>query len=268
MNPSESTENEDFSSYLYEVFYTDQTPQSEVKKVVNLLIQLEADKQIKHNIIIPKSEEELNSIADEIRIAATKHAFRVVSGGGAALVLSGTKKMNFPHGPILIVRKDGNIERVYPSGEQGIKGSRITAFDYLRRIIRGEDIFQGTQNERTFTENDLRNLVINSPRIIEEGLIFHDLEVDVESAIIDLVMIDKNKNHLLLEFKLTAKDRTIGQVTRYNLEYYANKYGISQNKIRRGIVTLSVSGQIIEACKNNQIELHIIQSKNYGFNQI
>ncbi|MFW9924970.1 MAG: endonuclease NucS domain-containing protein [Candidatus Thorarchaeota archaeon] len=265
MNSTILNENEDFSSFLYEVYFNEHTPQTEVKKVMNLLVQLEADKQIKYNVINPKSDEELNSLADEIRIAATKHTFRVVSGGGAALVLSGTKKMNFPHGPILVIRNEGNIVRVYPSGEQGIKGSRITAFDYLRRITRGDDILQDYHEERTFSENDLRNLVINSPRVLEEGLSFHDIEVDVGSAIVDLVMIDKDKNHLLLEFKLTAKDRTIGQITRYSIENYAAKLNIPVEKIRRGIVTLSVSGQLIEACQTNQIELYIVQAKNFGF---
>ena len=89
--------------------------------------------------------------------------------------------------------------------------------------------------------------------------------MSLDSAIVDLVLIDKNKNHLLLEIKLDAKDRTIGQVSRYNIVDYAKKKGIDPKNVRKGIVTLSYTGQIEKACKENKIELFILKFENIGY---
>ena len=69
----------------------------------------------------------------------------------------------------------------------------------------------------------------------------------------------------MLEFKLNANDKTIGQIARYNYESYSKLMNIPLNKIRKGIVTLNYTGQIIEACKENNIELYILKFNNCGY---
>jgi len=188
-------------------------------------------------------------------MASQRGKFRVVSKGGAALAISGKKKLNHIHGPILLIRKESIIIDVYPKGKQGLKGSRISTVTFLKQAVESDDLLVEDIDDLSFTEQNLRNLIINQPMLLEEG------------AIIDLVMIDKKGNHLLLEFKLSTKDRTIGQITRYNFDTYAELYNLPKEKIRKGIVTLSVTGQLVDACKTNNIELYVVKTDNLGISK-
>ncbi len=261
MNDSESSHSIEFELY----YILDITPAKEIEYAYQLLQKLKESKKIDFKTYKSISDKESRELEEEIRIAATRGKFKVVSGGGAALVLSGSKKLNHLHGPILIVRRDQKVVQVYPRGEPGLKGSRISTNDFLSEALNTntDDFFD--IDLKTFTEQDLRNLVIRRPSLIEENLTFVDVEVNIDSAIIDLVFIDAENNHLLLEFKLNAEDKTIGQVTRYNLDSYAKLMKIPKNKIRKGIVTLGFTGQIQEACKSNNIELYVLKFENIGF---
>ena len=250
----------------FELYYKESiTPTEELHQSLKMLDDIRKKKSIEFQVFTELSENDEENLKDEIRIAATKLKFKVVTKGGGALVISGSKKLNYQHGPILVVRSNQKIIEVFPRGDPGSKESRWTAIDFLSNYLRGDLAITDVLVGQKFLEEDLRNLIISTPGIIELGLIYHDVEVEIESSRIDLVLIDKKGNHLLLEFKLNATDQTIGQVTRYNLEYYSQKFSISKEKLRRGIVTLSVTGQIKEACKTQQIELYVIRSTNYGF---
>jgi len=241
------------------------TPNSELDKAKNLLNQLQETKGLTFKIISSLTERASMKLRDEIAMASQRGKFRVVSKGGAALAISGKKKLNHLHGPILLIRKLGFVIDVYPKGKQGLKGSRISTTSFLKQAVDSDDLLVEDIDDLSFTEQHLRNLIINQPMLLEAGLIFHKVEVSIDSAIIDLVLIDKQGNHLLLEFKLNAKDRTIGQITRYNFDTYTKLYNLPKEKIRKGIVTLAVTGQLIEACKTNNIELYIIRLDNLGF---
>ena len=250
----------------YELYYQPElTPEEDVDAVLKLLEQIKKERSINYKICTDLKDEEIEDILDEIRSAALKGKFRVVSRGGAALAISKTKKLNFLHGPILIVREGRRAINVFPKSDSGSKGSKKTALDFLKNVVSDESSNAAYFSEIDFSEEDLRNLIIKFPGIIEEELEYFDIEIDVGSAVIDLVMKDKKGNHLLLEFKLEVKDATIGQLTRYNIESYSKLYEIPKSKIRRGIVTLSYTGQIIESCKTNKIELYIINSSNLGY---
>ncbi|MHA1124694.1 MAG: endonuclease NucS domain-containing protein [Candidatus Heimdallarchaeota archaeon] len=250
---------------LYELYnIPNVTPEEETGESKLLLEQLRETKGLTFTIISSITELDTKKLLGEIAFASQRGKFKVVSKGGAALAISGKKKLNHIHGPILIIRKEGIIIDVYPKGKQGLKGSRISTLTFLKQAIESDGLLVEDIDDLSFTEQHLRNLIINQPMLLEDGLKFHKVEVSIDSAIIDLVMIDKDDNHLLLEFKLSTKDRTIGQITRYNFDSYSQLYDLPKDKIRKGIVTLSVTGQLLDACKTNNIELYIIKSENLG----
>ncbi|MHA1244868.1 MAG: endonuclease NucS domain-containing protein [Candidatus Heimdallarchaeota archaeon] len=253
---------------LYELYVIPGiTPVEETDESKLLLKQLQETKGLTFNIISSINDLDTKKLLSEIAMASQRGKFRVVSKGGAALAISGKKKLNHIHGPILLIRKESIIIDVYPKGKQGLKGSRISTVTFLKQAVESDDLLVEDIDDLSFTEQHLRNLIINQPMLLEEGLVFHKVEVSIESAIIDLVMIDKKGNHLLLEFKLSTKDRTIGQITRYNFDTYAELYNLPKEKIRKGIVTLSVTGQLVDACKTNNIELYVVKTDNLGISK-
>jgi len=250
----------------FNLYYSpEESPVDEVDKVLGLLEKVQQTKKIKFNIITNITENEYNKLKREISAAAGPGKFKIVSGGGAALTISKSKKLNFKQGPILVILYKDEIIRVCPYGEQGVKGSRISPFDFLTEIMNSKTDLFSDLDEKSFTEQNLRNLIIKKPSLLGEELEYLEVEVSLDSAIIDLVLIDTNKNHLLLEIKLDAKDRTIGQVSRYNIDDYAKKKDIDPKNVRKGIVTLSYTGQIAKACKENKIELFILKFENIGY---
>ncbi len=250
---------------VFNLYYNDETPDSEIIKVKELLQKLKELKSIKFNEIDSLSEKGRKELKDRIRNAATRWKFKVVSGGGAKLVISRKKKLNLQDGPILVVLKDDEIIRACPYGLAGVKGSKESPYRHLLEILNNETDYYPDLYDKSFTEQDLVNLIIKKPSLLEDGLDFLEEEVDLGTARIDLVFIDKDKNHFLVEIKLDAKDSTIGQVTRYNIENYSKKKRIPPEKIRKGIVTLSHTGQIVEACEENKIELFILDFKKIGY---
>ncbi|MBD3190033.1 MAG: DUF91 domain-containing protein [Candidatus Heimdallarchaeota archaeon] len=257
----------DSSNIVYELYYSPtETPKELVEEVKELLKKLQDKDDVVIEIFETIESAQQQLLEDEIRTAATRGKFKVVSGGGGPLAISGSsKKLNLINGPVLVIRRDGRIEEVFPRGIQGIKDSRISPIDFLKKSLFSEKPITERLDDISFTEKNLRNLIITSPSLIEEGLTLLDTEVEIDSAVIDLVLEDRQENHLLLEFKLTAKDQTIGQVTRYNYKEYSRKKNISPAKIRRGIVTLGITGQIIKACKTNNIELYLVKVENLGY---
>ncbi|MHA1154827.1 MAG: endonuclease NucS domain-containing protein [Candidatus Heimdallarchaeota archaeon] len=251
---------------IFELYYKEQiTPNDHLNHSVKLLDEIKSQKRIDYKIINDLTIEQEDDLKDEIRIAAGRWKYKVVTKGGGALVISGNKKLNYQHGPILVVRRNNKIIEVFPRGDPGSKESRWTTIDFLLAFQKEKSAITEVFRGKTFSENDLRNLIKGTPGIIENGLKYSDIEVEIESSRIDLVLIDKKNRHLLLEFKLNATDKTVGQVTRYNFDRYSEKFDLPKDSIRRGIVTLSVTGQIADACKEQNIELYIIKSKNMGF---
>ncbi len=251
---------------MFNLYYSrDESPNDEVQKTIDLLEKVKQAKKISYEIITKLSDNEYKKLKREISAAAGPGKFKIVSGGGAALAISKSKKLNFKQGPILVILFKDEIIRVCPYGEQGVKGSRINAFDYLTEILNSSSDVYAELDEKTFTEQNLRNLIIMKPSLLGEELEYLDVEVGLDSAVIDLVLIDKDRNHLLLEIKLDAKDKTIGQITRYNINDYSKRKDISPERIRKGIVTLSYTGQIVKACKENKIELFVLDFKNLGY---
>jgi len=255
-----------YQELLFKLYYSpDESPSEEVNYIIELLEKLKQTKKIKFEIITKLSEDENRKLKGRISAAAGPGKFKIVSGGGAALAISKSKKLNFKQGPILVILFKDEIIRVCPYGEQGVKGSRISPADYLTEILNSSSDVYSDLDEKSFTEQNLRNLIIMKPSLLGEELEYLDVEVILDSAVIDLVLIDKDENHLLLEIKLDAKDKTIGQITRYNINDYSKRKGISPQKIRKGIVTLSYTGQIAKACIENMIELFVLDFKNLGY---
>ena len=106
----------------FNLYYSpEESPVDEVDKVLGLLEKVQQTKKIKFNIITNITENEYNKLKREISAAAGPGKFKIVSGGGAALTISKSKKLNFKQGPILVILYKDEIIRVCPYGEQGVK---------------------------------------------------------------------------------------------------------------------------------------------------
>jgi RecB family endonuclease NucS len=91
--------------------------------------------------------------------------------------------------------------------------------------------------------------------MIEDDLKYKSREVEVDGGVIDMVFVDSEDNHMLVEIEIRGTDAAIGQVSRFPIPY-AKKFRISHEKTRKAIVCIEISESRIIACRENNIEVY------------
>ncbi len=197
------------------------------------------------------SEDEKRSLLESIREISRKNGFRVVSGGSGPLPISGSKKLSATG--ILLEFKNGRPYSVYPH-EKNRK--RIECTHRLNSLLQVDNISE-LKDEDSISEDDISRIITSFPRLIEDGLVFGDTEVEVNGGRIDAVFIDREGRHLLVEIELEAKDNAIGQVSRFK-KPYSGKMSLPETMIRLAIVCAKIGRSRLEACKSADIEVYKI----------
>jgi len=224
------------------------------KRIKTLLEKVKEKHQIEYKIFTSKQldEDSREDLLIQIRTASQRAKIRVTSKGGGILPISRSKKLNIDQIPILIRKEERKISQVFPH-EEGPKGSRIEINRYLEQLLEA-DTFQGFEKQ-VISEDDIWKFASNFPSKIEEGLKYHSREIEIEGGIIDMVFVDKQGNHVLVEVEIKATDAAIGQVSRFPIPY-AEKYNLPRESIRKAIVCIEITDSRIIACKENQIEVY------------
>lgn len=198
------------------------------------------------------SETDIEVILDQIRIASQRAKVRVSSKGGGMLPISRSKQLNLNQIPILLVMEHGRPWNIFPN-EKGGKGQRYEIGSYLERLLELDEIEEFEQ--QSLSEDDICRILANFPSMIEDNLKYESREVEVEGGVIDMVFIDSNDNHMLVEIEIKGTDAAIGQVSRFPIPY-AEKYSIPHEKIRKALICFEISESRIVACKENNIEVY------------
>ena len=220
----------------------------------NLLEKVKKKHQIDYKVINPDllDENSREELSNQIRTVSLRAKIRVKSSGGGALPISRSSQLNIDQTPILVVLEDDRPSMVYPH-EKGPKGQRFEVGSYLNRLLEVETV-QGFE-QQSISEEDICRILLNFPLMIEDGLKYKSREEEVKGGVIDMVFVDKEGKHMLVEIEITATDSAIGQVSRFPIPY-AEKYGIPRGRIRKAIICIDISMSRMVACKENNIEVY------------
>lgn len=130
-----------------------------------------------------------------------------------------------------------------------------TIFNQKKEILTDDETIETSEYSNTFAyEEDLKNYLAKNLDIIEPGLLLFEeegitgLEYNVGGKFIDILAVDKNKNLVVIELKVSRSyDRVIGQLLRYK-NWLQRKY-INENKKVRGIIIANeISEDLLIAC--------------------
>jgi Holliday junction resolvase-like predicted endonuclease len=213
------------------------------------------------------SESQREKIAADIRTIPPQIRGRVVSGGGMALALSGTKNLNLSNTPILVVMDSSDRPlAVFP---HALEGKVETVQDHLNRALEiGADA--ALQGKRVATEEILTELLSIAPSIIGEGLTVIGREYSTPTGTIDLLLLDSNKAPIVVEVEVTATEHAVGQVCKLAEGYLkslkqqakdeASKEG-QRPKVRKAIVCIKIKGMIHQACRSADVELYQVRAE-------
>ena len=239
----------------YILYVTPAIVSREVEQITNLLEGIRIKHTVSYKIVDGSqlSSEEKDELAATLRRISNKKRIRVRSSGGGILPISRSGAVNFGNIPILLVLEDERPIDVYPH-EAGAKGQKFDVLQHLNAILKVRHLDE-LRAEEVLSEQDISKMISFFPTLLEEGLEFVDTEVAVRGAQIDVVFKDKADKHVLVEIELKVTDAAIGQVIKF-LEPYSQRFGISPENIRRVLVCVDISENLVNTCKAEGIEVY------------
>ncbi|MDR6222863.1 DUF91 domain-containing protein [Methanococcoides alaskense] len=234
----------------FRYYVRDDTPVEVAESVLRTLQAVKEEHDCDYTIIKIEdlSENEQEDVLENIRILSRRNTIGVVSKGRGSLPIS--RKKNLSNVGILVHSRDGKDIAVYPN----VKNNKMTtAIQYLNLIMRSPNVEDALESKH-ISEDDISRMISSIPELIEPGLTFHEVEVEVEGGRIDAVFTDSQDKHFLIEIEINARDNAIGQVQRFKLPY-AEKYGVNVEDIRLGIVCADIDSSRMTACRGAGIEV-------------
>ncbi|MEA1984140.1 MAG: endonuclease NucS, partial [Euryarchaeota archaeon] len=204
--------------------------------------------QSTHQIVFLEDldDNEQEQLLETIRITSRKNGMGVVSKGRGPLPIS--RKHNLSNVGILVQFQDDRPVDVYPHVKNG---KRTDVLQHLNHLEDASDLDALMETEH-IREEDIARMIATFPELIEDGLNFHEMEVEVEGGRIDAVFINRNEKRLLVEIEITARDNAIGQVQRFRLPY-AGKYHLDKERVRLAIVCARISESRLQACRDRGV---------------
>lgn len=111
-------------------------------------------------------------------------------------------------------------------------------------------------------EKDLQNFLAKNLNIIESGLtlymdeVINGLEFPVGTRLIDILAIDKDRNYVVIELKVSrGYDRVVGQLLRY-IAWIRQNHAEENQKVRGIIIAREITEDLLLACsETNNIDL-------------
>ena len=184
-------------------------------------------------------------ILTDIRNIPPQIRGQVKSGGGRTLPISNSGRLNRSI-PVLLFYDGSKPVDVYPKDLKGVRYDIGSAF-------KSPGAAEGLGVEECIT-----TILSSMPQLLDSGLVIADTEFGTCSGIADLLFKDSRGLYMLVEVKETADQETVGQVLKQS-NGMKSKLGLLS--MRKAIVALRTSGNVLDACKAAGVELYLIESK-------
>ena len=192
-----------------------------------------------------------SEITNKIHSIIPQKRGAIVTSRGTPLPLSGRKKLNLGNTPILIVEDEERPTYVFPCRLGETYYDVNAGLAHLRANLPDLPPLSG------MNEKDLSEIIVKNPEILENGLRGPRLEFDSGAGIIDIVLIDKNERHVLVEVEREADDAPLGQILRL-CAAYEKKYSLPTGSVRGMIACMRAREFMQDAARRADIEIRII----------
>jgi hypothetical protein len=196
----------------------------------------------------------IKRIEDDIRSLPPQKRGTVVSKRNFALPLSNSKRLNLRNTPVLLARVARNVAYVFPC----LLGETYYNVQVgLEHLVKNLPIIEPLTGEM---EDDIKERILESFVSYEKGLILKGQEIDTGAGLVDIIFLDKNKKHVLVEVEREASDAALGQILRL-CAGYQKKFDIAQNLVRGIIACSRIHEFAKDAAKRAGIEIWLIGQK-------
>jgi hypothetical protein len=187
-------------------------------------------------------------VVSQIREVIPQERGSIVTSRNAMLPLSKSKNLNLGNTPVLLVKSKKKIVYVFPCriGEKyyDIMSGLSHLKTNLPNLIPLEGEMEGTILERIKKSSD----------ILEKDLTLIGEEQDTITGKADLVFLDSQKRHLIVEVEREATDKALGQILRLGAGY-EEKNKLSRDQVRIGIACARINRFVYTGAKRAGIEI-------------
>lgn len=192
---------------------------------------------------------DIEKLEEEIRTLRPQKRGTVVAKRKYPLPLSNSKKLNLRNTPILLVEsKDGNLEYVFPCLFGETYYSVLKGSDHLEACLPDLAPLSGDM-EDSIAVRFLSNLAE-----YEDGLTLLGREIETSAGLADMVLVDKNGKHMIVEVERDATEHALGQILRLSAGY-EKKFNLTRSQVRSLIVCARVHEFMREAASRADIEI-------------
>ena len=192
--------------------------------------------------LTPSEEDRL---LNDVRTPPPQTRGQVKSGRGRTLPITHSGRLSRDI-PILILYDGSKPTNVFPNDLQGVTRDLNMAFETPR------------WTETLGIEANIAAILLSKPELLGSKLELVDREFDTGSGVVDLLFVDPEGVHVIVELKETADQETVGQVLKQS-NGMKGKLGVST--MRKAIVALRTSGKVVEACNAAGIELYLLSAE-------
>ena len=205
------------------------------------------------------SEKETTDLLESLRILSRKRAIGIVTKEGSGPLPISRSKQPGRAGFLVCYEtapKSSRSEKtpvaVYP---HLINKKRIDVLPYLSQLSSSGIVDPENADGGHLTEADIARMISTFPDIIEEGLTFEALEVEVRGGRIDAVFRDAEGRPLLVEIEIYARSIAVEQVLKFKTAY-AEEHRIRPEDIRIAIVCGRIKDSTLRASASGNVEVY------------
>ena len=154
---------------------------------------------------------------------------------------------------LCIVRQDGlsSLAMVVDAGKKLAPQARFLGWEVSKK----DSLISNEANFQNFLAKNLFLIEHDLTLYVDEEI--NGVEFPVGNRFIDILAVDKNKNYVVIELKVSrGYDRVVGQILRY-MAWIRKNHAENHQKVRGIIIVREITDDLLLACsETNNVELY------------
>ena len=225
---------------------------SEIRALTDLLEKINRKWEVDYRVLeaenLPNSQVE--RLKEDIRNTMPQLRGKIVSSRNKILPLSKSKNPNLTNTPILLLYHNERPINVFP---HLLGTAYFDIEDALESIEKNGP--RAHLAARGLLENPIQKILADDPSTLEDRMKFTDVDVEVESGVIDILLEDAENKFVVVEIETRAREAAVAQVCRLAASYSSTNK-VSPDDVRKVIVCLQYDENVVKSCEGANVELY------------
>jgi len=225
---------------------------SEIRALTDLLEKINSKWGVDYRLVEVEnlSSSQVERLKEEIRNTMPQLRGKIVSSRGNVLPLSKSKNPNLTNTPILLLYHNERPINVFPH----LLGTAYFDIESALESI-AKNGPRAHLAARGLLENPIQKILADDSPTLEDGMKFIDVDVEVESGVIDVLLQDAENKFVVVEIETRAREAAVAQVCRLAASYCSTNK-VSPDDVRKVIVCQQYDENVVKSCEGANVELY------------